>query len=150
MDQAYGDKLKRTFKWSVLQSVNQVFLFLADRGISIEEFNAWVEKELDARFNKVDLLLKVERRCPECDAPLTINPVNTSKRNRIEGNWSSMWFCDNCGWNEMSTVEARAESQKYLVPINNAEIEDLMGREDERVRRHIRRRPSIRAKTIQQ
>jgi len=146
MDLAYGDKLKRTFKWSVIQSVNQILIFLSDKGITIDDYNGWVEKENKA--NRGDELLKLERFCPECKVEVNLNPVNTTRRNKVEGDWSSMWFCDICGWNEMSSLSVALESQKYLVPVNNAEIVDLMGKDNERVRRHVRRRPSARGKTI--
>lgn len=154
MDKAHGDNLKMVFSWKVLQSVGQVFIKLQNWGVTLDEFDEWLKAELKRQREESKELLVMQRHCPECEkggteVQLSLNSINTNNRNQMEGDWSSMWFCDVCGWSEMSTLPVKFEYRKYLVPFTQSEefVKDG-SKVYERVRGHIRRRPKRRTKTV--
>lgn len=126
MDEEFGDKLLGTFTLRVLQSVGQVRRMLDSESVPWEDFDSWLAETLASHVDTDNRPLKVERLCPDCGELLVLMSVNTTNKNRVEGNdWSSMWFCDECNWNELSAFPRVIESDKYMVEVTDEEWDKI-------------------------
>ena len=108
------DKVLEAFSFGRIQECGNIVRKLNEHGIPWEEFIDWVDTKTQSMTTQCQQ--QTSRVCPECGGWLSISDVNATKCSQVDGDWKSMWYCDNCAWNELSEVSSMEEKQKYPAP----------------------------------
>jgi hypothetical protein len=128
------DKILEAFvDFKCVQQAIQIKKKLDEHEKSWEEFAEWVQdkakrtaEERTIRYEKgqspqsvEDDTTLVKRRCPRCSASsLHLIPVNECCQSQVGGNWKSMWYCEECDWDQLSRKSVWEEKKPYIVATN--------------------------------
>ena len=98
--------------------------FMEFRGIVAEDLIKFVKKynEIALKGQAHHEVITPEereplRRCPQCDSPLNIMPVNNSPANQVGGKLRSVWFCSDwygCGYEQYSKLQVWEHKRKIM------------------------------------
>ena len=72
----------------------------------------------DVNYIKPSIISEENRpKCPDCDKPMKLGHLNTSKKNQVGGDFRSQWVCPDeggCGYqSEYSTLTVEEQIRKY-------------------------------------
>ena len=61
---------------------------------------------------------KFREKCPSCNDPMKIGPINNTPGNQIGGDWKSQWYCGKCDESvfDLRTVNQITESAREPWP----------------------------------
>lgn len=79
-----------------------------------DAFTAWLDGERVLRQGNIPIPAET-KLCPECNHPLAFEPVNTTTSNQVGGDWTSMWFCDECSYSELNIDKVMPPRPKLVL-----------------------------------
>lgn len=104
-------KALEAFSQQAIDGALNIFLALQQRGISLEDFMSFVRRVPNAQRYRDDLLKQealsqLGQDCPNCVGRwLEPTPINEPKgRSNLKG-YTTIWYCDQCGYEKFTSEE---------------------------------------------
>lgn len=114
------------FNFGQLQTFVTIYKYLKRNEIEPEQLKTYVEDQKKLRedslrkqeediFKQRQMWDEQAMKCPDCEIPMHLFPVNTNSRNRVEGNYNSQWHCPNCGEDQFNIEDVNEITKKLLI-----------------------------------
>ncbi len=110
----------------------QIIDELEDKGITVEAFRKWWQRGQDRLVKARKQLQQTKkwkmlaRNCPDCGGLMVLYPVNSNKKDRVDGDYKSMWLCRVLGCEHSlmnkNTVREEVEMLKGEVGANGKSL----------------------------
>jgi len=107
------------FSFGQLQDIATFLKQLKENNISVESFIGHVEAKKRERAEEIKAILAVSQKqrdtwalralkCPACETPMYVAPVNTAPGDQTGDDSQSVWMCPKC-WETVYSLETVAE-----------------------------------------
>lgn len=114
------------FNFGQLQTFVTIYTYLKRNGIEPEQLKVYVDnqkkknkdslkKQEEDLFQQRILWEEQSLKCPDCEIPMHLLPVNTNSRNRVGDNYKSQWYCPNCGEDHYNNEDVDEITKKLLI-----------------------------------
>jgi len=120
MDTEKFEKDMEVFSLGQHQDVLTYLTHLETNGWTIEDAKEWVEGEKEKLTQQQGKLEGITKKCPLCQSPMALLPINDSPGTKTGDDSQSMWLCSNKNcMNDIYNKESVAEVISVRKETNN-------------------------------